>query len=147
MKKRGSRRPASAPKAFKWILGSALVLSLVANVGLVAKIAVFDPGIPFRPICLSRQEGPVVMKGPMREKYKAHVLTNPNYRLSVDKDGTIYISRWDWWRNKNGIWNLSRQIAERLHRERTGLPLPGSEQMGMYPGAQTCRFISTYAIK
>lgn len=147
MKKRYPETRASAKKAFKWIVGSAVALSLIANVGLIAKIALFDPAIPFRPLCLSRQEGLVVMKGLMREKYKAHVLTNLNYRISVDKDGTIYISRWDWWRDKDGIWNLSRQIAERLHRERTGIPRPVSGLTGTYPGAHTCRFISTYAIE
>jgi len=87
------------------------------------------------------------MKGVMRERYKAHVLTNLNYPISVDKDGTIYISRWIWWRDKEGIWNLSRQIAERLHREQTGIPRPASGLTGTYPGAHTCRFISTYAIE
>jgi len=147
MNERDAAAQASAKKPFKWIARSALVLSLTANAGLIAKIVVFDPAIPFRPLCLSRQEGLVVMKGLMREKYKAHVLTNLNYRISVDKDGTIYISRWDWWRDKDGIWNLSRQIAERLHRERTGIPRPVSGLTGTYPGAHTCRFISTYAIE
>ena len=147
MKKRDPETRAFAKKAFKWIVGSVVALSLIANVGLFAKMAVFDPGIPFRPICFSKPHGLVVMSGLMRKRFKERILLNLTYAKTLAKDGTIYISRWDWWRDKDGIWNLSRQTAEWLHRERTGLPLPGSEQMGMYPGAQTCRFISTYAIK
>jgi hypothetical protein len=144
MKKRSSGTPASAPKAFKWVVRSAIALSLIANVGLIAKMAVFDSGIPFRPVCFSRPHGLVVMSGLMRKRFKERILLNLTYAKTLAKDGTIYISRWVWWRDKEGIWNLSRQIAERLHRERTGTPRPPS---GMYPGAHTCRFISTYAIE
>jgi hypothetical protein len=87
------------------------------------------------------------MNGLMRKKFKESVLLNHTYRKTLTKDGRIYISRWDWWRDKEGIWNLSRQIAERLHRERTGIPRPVSGLTGTYPGAHTCRFISTYAIE
>jgi len=53
------------------------------------------------------------MKGVMRERYKAHVLTNLNYPISVDKDGTIYISRWIWWHDKEGIWKASDDFLSR----------------------------------
>lgn len=89
----------------------------MANAGLIAKIAVFDPTYPFRPICFSRPQGLAVMNGPMRERFKERVLLNLTYAKMLAKDGTIYVSRWVWWRDKDGIWNLSRQIAERLHRD------------------------------
>ena len=111
MNERHAATRASARNGLKWIVRAALTLSLIANVGLIAKIAVFDPAFPFRPICFSKPQGLVVLDGVMRERFKQRVLRYSDYAMTLAKDGTIYISRWDWWREKESIWNMSRQVA------------------------------------
>jgi hypothetical protein len=126
-------------------LAAALLVSVAVNLNFAYRVLYLDTNHPFHPICFTEADGLVVLTEPMNERYKEHVLTSPNNSKRLGTDGVIYISLRDWKRDQGGIWNLTRQIAERIYYERTGKILSSKE--AMQKRTSDCKFIRKYVLK
>lgn len=128
-----------------WVLATALLVSVAANLNFANRVLYLDTNHPFSPICFTEADGFVVLTEPMNERYKERMLVNPTHSKRLGTDGVIYISLWDWTKNQDEIWNLTRQIAERIYFERTGKMLSAKEAMKKLTGR--CKFIRKYVLK
>ena len=128
-----------------WMLATALLVSVAANLNFANRVLYLDTNHPFHPICFTEADGFVVLTEPMNEKYMEHVLTSRDNSKRLGTDGVIYISLRDWTNDQDEIWNLTRQIAERIYFERTGKILSAKEAMQKLTGRR--KFIRKYVLK
>ena len=130
---------------WRWVLAAALLVSVAANLNFANRVLYLDTNHPFHPICFTEADGLVALTEPMSERYKERVLLNPNNSKRLGTDDVIYISLRDWNRDQGGIWNLTRQIAVRIHFERTGKRLTSKDEYEMRTG--NCKFIRKYVLE
>lgn len=123
----------------------ALLSSVAANLSFAIQVLVFDPNRPFYPICFTQAHGLVVLTEPMSVRFKERILVNPTHSKQLRTDGRVYISWWNWRREKGWNWNLTRQIAEQIHRESTGKKI-SAEDMDKLK-TESCDFIRKYALE
>jgi len=140
--------PASKRTGFTWrlaVLGT-LGMSLLVNLVLAVKIAVFDPNYPFRPLCHGgRHFGLLVLDQPMNRRFKDEMLRSIwNTRILNDK--VLYISYWKWTNKKETLWNLSREAAEILYIKKTGVSRITNKKREILQTGR-CKFIRKYALK
>ena len=130
---------------WSWVLAAALLVSVAVNLNFANRVVYLDTNHPFRPICFTEDDGLVVLTEPMNKRFKELVLSNPTHSNRLGTDDVLYISLRDWKRDQEGIWNLTRQIAERIYFERTGKMLSAKEAMKKLTGR--CKFIRKYVLK
>ena len=118
---------------------------MAANLNFAYRVLYLDINHPFHPICFTEADGLVVLTEPMNEQFKSRLLLNPTYSNRLGTDDVLYISLRDWKRDQDGIWNQTRQIAERIYYERTGKILSSKEAMQMRTG--NCKFIRKYVLE
>lgn len=129
-----------------FILAALLCLSLAANLTLTIKISVFDPNYPFRIICyVDRHTGFLELDDPLSERFKELILSNPSHSKRLGTDGTVYVSRWDWWSADDWHWNLTREIAEHIYFERTGKRITTDDRDKLR--TNRCDFIRKYTLR
>ena len=120
----------------------AIFASLLVNLALAVKIIVFDPNYPFRPICFKHNVGLVVLDGKMGEKFRKKMHTNlSNSRLS--RHGILYYPYWDWWKEEELLWNITRKISVKIHEEHIGRRMTAKEYEEQEPAR--CTFIDRYS--
>jgi len=137
---------ARAGAIWKRALIAALGLSLIVNLALAIKIAVFDPNHPFRIICyVDRHVGFLELSDPVGDRFRERILANPSHSKRLGRNGTVYISSWDWWFEKDWHWNLTRQIAERIYFERTGKRITEENRDKLQ--TNRCGFIRRYVLE
>ncbi len=131
---------------WRWVFGVCLAVSVLLNLGLVTKIAVFDAYFPFRPICFARKhDGYLVLTEPMSKRFRNRMHYNlSNSRLSFD--GVLYISYWEWSNEQDGLWNVTRQVAEYIYEDQKGIKRITSDQREKLQ-TWRCKFIRKYALK
>ncbi len=141
------RRSAGTSRRMRTLISTGLlILSLAVNIAYAIQIIVFDPNYPFRLICyVNRHIGFLELSGPMRERFKERILVNPSHSKRLGTDGKVYISWWDWRREKDWHWNLTRQIAERIYEEETGKSMSGKVRDKLQ--TNRCKFIRKYALE
>lgn len=131
--------------SWKWALTGGFVVSLFVNLAVAVKIIVFDPNYPFRPICFAgRHVGLVALNGPVTREFKVEILEILNHARWNASGENLYISRRSWWNERGVLWNQTRQVAEFIHKKRTGQPL---SQIRSQFKTNSCKFIRKYALK
>ena len=130
---------------WSWVLATALLVSVAANLNFANRVLYFDTNHPFHPICLSEADGLVVLTEPMNDRFKELVLSNTTHSHRLGTDNVLYISLRDWKRDQDGIWNLTRQTAVHIYFDRTGEKLTMKEMFEMQTGH--CKFIRKYVLE
>ena len=130
---------------WSWVLLAALLVSVAANLNFANRVLYLDTNHPFHPICFTEADGFVVLTEPMNERFKELVLSNSTHSNRLGTDNVLYISLRDWKRDQDGIWNLTRQAAERIYFERTRKILSAKEAMQKL--TSRCKFIRKYVLK
>ena len=128
---------------WNWAIGLFLLVSVIANLGLVARSVLFDMNHRFKPICFVQADGLVALDGLMSEKFRDKVVLSD---ISARAGGlyAVFVSRWDWWNRREEYWNLTRRIAERMHQERAGERVTKAVRARLRTGS--CGFIRKYAL-
>jgi len=130
---------------WKWALAGCFAASLLTNLMLAVKIAVFDPNYPFRPVCFAdRHVGLVALSGPVTREFKVEILEILNNAKWNASGENLYVSRRSWWNEHDVLWNQTREVAEYLHKRRTGQSL---SQMRRQFETNSCDFIRRYALE
>ena len=134
------RKP-RGPWSGGWLVRVALGLSIAASLALAIKFVIFDPNQVLRPVCF--EEPPGYLRSldgqPTADFKRAMLHTWGLVGWRIDAGGTVYLSRWHFWRHREVIWNWTRQIAVSVYRKKTGkAEVP--ENMKMLVG--NCDFIS-----
>ncbi len=131
---------------WRWVLLGTLALSLLINLALAVKIAIFDSNYPFRPLCFGEPHlGIIVLNEPMNEQFKDRMQW-AIWNSRVSRDDILYISYWKWWRNKEGLWNTSRSVAEYVYVQQKGGTRMTDEERDKLRTSR-CKFIRKYALK
>jgi len=130
---------------WRWTLLGALALSLIVNLTLAIKIAVFDLNYPFRPLCFGEPHlGIIVLNEPMNDRFKDRMRSSLwNSRLS--RDDILYVSYWEWRYEKENIWNVSRASAEFVYEQQKGTKRMSDETREKLQTAR-CKFIRKWAL-
>jgi hypothetical protein len=109
----------------KWLVRTTLAASLLGNLAFVVKVVVFDPNLPFRPICFANKwDGFIYLEGPLNPDFIKEMHYSRGDSRIERKPGisnaTLYISRWDFWRDgkSDGIINLVRSVAEHVYEQK-----------------------------
>ena len=131
---------------WRWVFGVCLAVSVLLNLGLVTKIALFDAYVPFRPICFAGNHvGNVVLTEPMNDRFKAEMQQSlANLRMAVG--GKLYISYWVWSNEQDELWNITRAVAEYVYEQEKGIKRMTREQRERLQ-TWRCKFIRKYALK
>ena len=130
---------------WRWALAGGFVVSVLINLTLAVKIAVLDPNYPFRPICFAdRHVGLVALNGPVSREFKVEILEILNHARWNASSENLYISRRSWWNERGVLWNQTRQVAEYIHKKRTGQSL---SQIRSRFKTNSCDFIRKYALE
>jgi hypothetical protein len=121
-------------------------VSVLINLALAVKIAVFDSNYPFRPLCFGDPHlGIIALHQPMNERFRDRMqLALWNSRLSRDR--ILYISYWEWWNEKEILWNASRSIAVKLYEQEMGIKRMSDKTREKLQTAR-CKFIRKYALR
>lgn len=131
---------------WRWVFGACFAVSVLLNLGLITKIALFDAYVPFRPICFAGNHvGNVVLTEPMNATFRKRMHYNlSNSRLSFD--GVLYISYWKWSNQQDDLWNITRAVAEYLYEDQKGIKRMTQDQREKLQ-TWRCKFIRKYALK
>ena len=131
---------------WRWVFGVGVVASVLLNLGLVTKIAVFDAYVRFRPICFAgKHVGYLVLTEPMTKRFRNRMHYNlSNSRLSFD--GILYISYWEWSNAQDDLWNVTRAVAEYVYEREKGIKRMTQDQRERLQ-TWRCKFIRKYALK
>ena len=131
---------------WRWTLLGALALSLVVNLTLAIKIAVFDSNYPFRPLCFGEPHlGIIALDKPMNRRFRDRMqLSLANSRQS--DDWILYISYWEWRYKKEDLWNVSRSAAEYVYEQQKGIKRMSNETREKLQTAR-CKFIRKWALR
>jgi hypothetical protein len=105
-----------------------VIVSVVLNILLAAKIVIYDLNTPLRPLCFDFTDGPFrggpwdtgieEVEGPLNEYFRGRIWTGrPPHDYRIDGDGTIYISLRDRNRYEDLIWNWTSDEVTRIIEE------------------------------
>ncbi len=131
---------------WKWVLAGGFVVSVLINLALATKILVFDSNYPFRPICHGgRHVGMVVLNEPMNDRFKDRMQW-AIWNSRVSRDDILYISYWEWWNEKEILWNTSRSVAEYIYERQKGIKRMSNQERQKLQTAR-CKFIRKYALE
>lgn len=131
---------------WRWIFGVCFAVSMLVNLGLITKIALFDAYYPFHPICFAgKHDGYLVLTEPMSEIFRDRMhFSLSNSRLSYDD--TLYISYWKWSNQQEDLWNITRAVVEYVYQREKGIKRMTSDQREKLQ-TWRCKFIRKYALK
>ena len=132
---------------WRWVFGVGFTVSVLLNLGLVTKIAVFDASyVRFRPICFAgKHDGYLVLTEPMSDRFKGELQQSlANLRMAVG--GKLYISYWVWSNEQNDLWNITRAVAEYVYERENGIKRMTQDQRERLE-TWRCKFIRKYALE
>ena len=123
-----------------------VAVSVLLNLGLITKIAVFDAYYPFHPICFAgKHDGYLVLTEPMNNRFKGEMQQSlANLRMAAGRK--LYISYWMWTNQHEDIWNITRAVAEYLYEREKGIKRMTQDQRERLQ-TWRCKFIRKYALK
>ena len=136
-------RPRRPSAAWLWTSAGLLTVSIIVNLGLIAKIVVLDPNVRFKPICFTQDDGLVVLDGPLSKDFRDQMVLSDG-SVRAGEPATVYVSRWDLWKYKGGYWNMTRSIAVHVYQKRTGKRLSMEARARLR--TSSCGFIRKYAL-
>jgi hypothetical protein len=129
---------------------AALAASLLINIGLATKIAVFDPNARVKPICWDDDAGDLVsIDGPLTVRYMdSFDFRQGSLEFREDEDDNTYISLVDYWSDEQAFWNYTTHVVDYLVRNHGGeMSLPPYEIDGYGHVKVTCELVRAVAIE
>lgn len=131
-------------------LKAGLVLSVLINVALAAKILVFDANTQVRPLCWDeRRDEVVALDGTQSGWYLDEFrYVGGRFGTRLDAEGYYYVSLPDYWKHEQFFWNATTHVVNRLvldHGDQ--MKLPPYEIDGYGNVKVTCDLVRAVAIR
>lgn len=129
---------------------AALAASLLINIGLATKIAIFDPNVLVKPICWDDAAGDFVsIDGPLSYRYRSSFdFRRGSGAFREDEDDNTYVPLMDYWSDEQGYWNDTTHVVDYLvrhHGDEMSLPPYEIDAYGHVKA--TCELVRAVAIE